>query len=86
MAAGPDAGVEGVEKAADTLPPVGSGNGVGDRGAEGGGDALGSGIDVRDGGVSGAPNVAPGAVGVSSTARDAGPAAFADRFSSGAAR
>jgi hypothetical protein len=48
--AGADAGVDGVEKAADTLPLA----------LNAGGDAGfgvgGSGILVRDGGVSGAPN------------------------------
>lgn len=71
-AAGPEAGVDGVENAAETLPPVLSDDGVADLGAEGGGgDAAGSGIDVRDGGVRGAPNVAPRAEGASSVARGA---------------
>lgn len=84
-AAGPDAGVDGVENAADTLPPVVSDDGVADLGADVGGDGGGTGIDVRGGGVRGAPNVAPSAAAVSCEARWACPGVFADTFSSGAA-
>jgi hypothetical protein len=62
--AGGGAGVDGVENAADTLPLVVSGDtGV----ALGGSD--GSGIDVREGGVRGAPNNALSADGALSTDR-----------------
>lgn len=50
-AAGGGAGVDGVENAADTLLVVVRFDGVADLGG-------GSGIDVREGGVSGAPNIA----------------------------
>lgn len=53
--AGAGAGVDGVENAADTLPVAAkAGGGKAVFGAGGG-----SGIVVRDGGVSGAPNDAP---------------------------
>jgi len=51
--AGGGVGVDGVEKAAATLPPAAKAGGVGEPFA--GGDG-GSGIAVRIGGVSGAPN------------------------------
>jgi hypothetical protein len=52
-AAGGGAGVDGVENAADTLLVVVRFDGVADLGGGGG-----SGIEVREGGVSGAPNIA----------------------------
>lgn len=55
--AGAGAGVDGVENAAETLPPVAKAGG-GVNVFEGGG---GSGIAVREGGVKGAPNDAPNA-------------------------
>ena len=60
--AGADAGVDGVENAADTLPlAVNAGGGVG----LGGGS---SGMLVREGGVSGAPNAA--SIGATASGRD----------------
>ena len=66
MAAGGGAGVDGVEKAADTLALDVNGDGVAGRG---GGGSGGSGIDTRDGGVSGAPKFAPRLAAVGSADR-----------------
>ena len=69
--------MDGVEKAADTLP-VGVKPGAPD------GFGGGCGIAVRDGGVSGAPNMAPpAAAGFASDGTALGPASFG--FSAGAA-
>lgn len=79
-AAGAGAGVDGVENAADRLPLVVSDVGVAGRDAGAGAVGGCSGMDVRDGGVSGAPKVALSDV--SPSARGACPG-VAVGFSSG---
>ena len=84
-AAGAGAGVDGVENAADKLPVVVKDDGVAGRGA-GAGVGVGVGgsaIDVRGGGVSGAPNIALSDDVAPSVARGTCPGVLASGFSSG---
>ena len=71
-AAGGGAGVDGVEKAADRFPLLLSGDGE-----EGLGVGA-SGIVGRDGGVSGAPNMASSVDGITGSGRGGGVAASED--------